>query len=152
MSSDFVILNDWRFQGSSTKIIRSDEGLTLETSAFQIFHGGNFTFINSFDKTKFLFQQRSNWNQTLMKQDVYWDSCLQFSEHPSRFSGFSSLCFRFRFGFAFFFLKRQTIEIIRRIQIFCKSTSRWKDKKVHLEIHLVFCHSFTSWTYNLFTF
>ena len=34
--------------------IRSDEGLTLETSAFQIFHGGNFTFINSFDKTKFL--------------------------------------------------------------------------------------------------
>ena len=33
---------------------RSDEGLTLETSAFQIFHGGNFTFINSFDKTKFL--------------------------------------------------------------------------------------------------
>ena len=35
--------------------IRSDEGLTLETSAFQIFHGGNSTFMNSFDKTKFLF-------------------------------------------------------------------------------------------------
>ena len=35
--------------------IRSDEGLTLETSAFQIFHGGNSTFINSFDKTKFLY-------------------------------------------------------------------------------------------------
>ena len=35
--------------------IRSDEGLTLETSAFQIFHGGNSTFINSFDKTEFLF-------------------------------------------------------------------------------------------------
>ena len=34
--------------------IRSDEGLTLETSAFYIFHGGNSTFINSFDKTKFL--------------------------------------------------------------------------------------------------
>ena len=33
----------------------SDEGLTLETSAFKIFHGGNSTFINSFDKTKFLF-------------------------------------------------------------------------------------------------
>ena len=31
----------------------SDEGLTLETSAFQIFHGGNSTFINSSDKTKF---------------------------------------------------------------------------------------------------
>ena len=35
--------------------VRSDEGLTLETSAFQIFHGGNLTFINSFDKSKFLF-------------------------------------------------------------------------------------------------
>ena len=35
-------------------LTRSDEGLTLETSAFQIFHGGNFSFIrNSFDKTKF---------------------------------------------------------------------------------------------------
>ena len=33
-------------------VIRSDEGLTLETSAFQIFHGGNFTFINSFDKNQ----------------------------------------------------------------------------------------------------
>ena len=33
---------------------RSDEGLTLETSAFEIFHGGNSTFINSFDKTNFL--------------------------------------------------------------------------------------------------
>ena len=29
--------------------IRPDKGLTLETSAFQIFHGGNLTFINSFD-------------------------------------------------------------------------------------------------------
>ena len=33
----------------------SDEGLMLETSAFQIFHGGNSTFINPFHKTKFLF-------------------------------------------------------------------------------------------------
>ena len=41
---------------STSKSLRSDEGLTLETSAFQIFHGGNFTFINSFDKTKFLFR------------------------------------------------------------------------------------------------
>ena len=35
--------------------IRSDQGLTLETSAFQIVHGGNSTFINTFDKTKFSF-------------------------------------------------------------------------------------------------
>ena len=30
------------------------QGLPLETEAFRIFHGGNSTFINSFDKTKFL--------------------------------------------------------------------------------------------------
>ena len=29
-----------------------EEGRTLETSAFQIFHDGNSTFINLFDKTK----------------------------------------------------------------------------------------------------
>ena len=29
------------------------EGLILETSAFQIFHGGNYTFINSFHKINF---------------------------------------------------------------------------------------------------
>ena len=29
----------------------SKEGLTLETSAYQLFHGGNSTFINSFEKT-----------------------------------------------------------------------------------------------------
>ena len=33
--------------------IRSDQELTLETSVFQIFHSGNSTFINSFDKTTF---------------------------------------------------------------------------------------------------
>ena len=32
---------------------RSDEGLMLETSAFQMFHGGNSPFMNSFDKNKF---------------------------------------------------------------------------------------------------
>ena len=36
-------------------MIRSDEGLTLETSAFQIVHGGYSTFINSFDKINFSF-------------------------------------------------------------------------------------------------
>ena len=34
--------------------IRSDEGLTLQTSAFSIFHCGTSTIINSFHKTKFL--------------------------------------------------------------------------------------------------
>ena len=30
-----------------------DERLTHKTSVFQIFHSGNSTFMNSFDKTKF---------------------------------------------------------------------------------------------------
>ena len=34
--------------------IRSNEELTLEKSAFYIFHGGSSAFINSFDKAKFL--------------------------------------------------------------------------------------------------
>ena len=33
--------------------LRSNVGLTLETSVYQRLHGGNSTFINSFDKTKF---------------------------------------------------------------------------------------------------
>ena len=34
--------------------IHSNEGRTLENSGFQIFYDSNSTFINSFDKTKFL--------------------------------------------------------------------------------------------------
>ena len=51
-------MHKWRPKKYSfvfVQINRSDEGLTLETPAFQIFHGGNSAFINSFDKTKFLF-------------------------------------------------------------------------------------------------
>ena len=42
--------------------VRTGAVLTLKKSAFQIFHGGNSTFVNSFDKTKFhtsLFHWRS---------------------------------------------------------------------------------------------
>ena len=35
--------------------LRHNEGFTLETSAFQIFRGGNSTFMNSFDEIQFLF-------------------------------------------------------------------------------------------------
>ena len=47
-------LESWSFELYShpSECIPYDEGLTLETSAFQVFHGGNSTFINSFDKTK----------------------------------------------------------------------------------------------------
>ena len=35
--------------------MRMTEGLTLETSAFQIFYGANLTFISSFNKTTEIF-------------------------------------------------------------------------------------------------
>ena len=50
---------------------RSDEGLTLETSAFLIFHGGNSTFINSFDKTKLLLWMRTLW----FSKPLTWCCC-----------------------------------------------------------------------------
>ena len=34
-------------------LLCSNERLTLETSAYQLFHGSNSTFINSFDKTAY---------------------------------------------------------------------------------------------------
>ena len=43
-----VVLRRW--VSETRKSIRSDEGLTLETSAFQSLYGGQFTFINSVDK------------------------------------------------------------------------------------------------------
>ena len=36
-------------QSSDVLILSSDQVLTLEMSALQIFHGGNSTFTNSFD-------------------------------------------------------------------------------------------------------
>ena len=52
VSEETVVLRRW---GSETrKAIRSDEGLTLETSVFQSLYGGQFTFINSVDKPNFL--------------------------------------------------------------------------------------------------
>ena len=47
-----------KIQISSVKV--NDEGLTLEGSAFQIFQGGNSTFSNSFDKTKFSWDHDQN--------------------------------------------------------------------------------------------
>ena len=43
------------FSSVSPSSIRSDEELTLEMSAFQIFHRGNSTFIDPFDRTKFAY-------------------------------------------------------------------------------------------------
>ena len=54
--------------------IRADERLTLETSAFQIVHGGNSTFNNTFDKTKFsCYDALSNdvvFNNTYIKNEI----------------------------------------------------------------------------------
>ena len=42
-----------------------DNGLTLETSGFRIFHSGNLTFIKLFDKTKII-----NFNNLLIGYHV----------------------------------------------------------------------------------
>ena len=48
-----LIKPNYQHERFQALLIHSDEGLMLETPAFLIFHSGNFTFINSFDKTKF---------------------------------------------------------------------------------------------------
>ena len=54
--------------------VRSDKGLTLETLALRIFHGGNSTFIDSFDKTKFVFHSTTDVvPQFLEKQEIHFD-------------------------------------------------------------------------------
>ena len=49
VSKETVVLRRW-----GSKTIRSDEGLTLETSAFRISVRWPIYIINSVDKTKFL--------------------------------------------------------------------------------------------------
>ena len=51
VSEETVVLRRW--VSETRKSIRSDEGLTLETSTFQSLYGGQFTFINSVDKPNF---------------------------------------------------------------------------------------------------
>ena len=54
--------------------VRSDKGLTLETLALRIFHDGNSTFIDSFDKTKFVFHSTTDVvPQFLEKQEIHFD-------------------------------------------------------------------------------
>ena len=51
VSKEYVVLRRW--ESGHENLIRSDEGLTIETPTFQLFHGSNSTFISSCDKTKF---------------------------------------------------------------------------------------------------
>ena len=62
--------------------IRSDKGPTLATLAFQIFHGGNSTFIKSFDKTKLLFHSSTDVvPQFLKKQEIHLDETFSTVDH-----------------------------------------------------------------------
>ena len=49
----------------------SDKGLKFETLAFQIFHRGDSTFINSFDKTKFSCL-KARWTRINVTSCVCW--------------------------------------------------------------------------------
>ena len=60
VSKETVVLRRWgssiqKFGQSESNWIRSDEGLTLETSAFRISVRWPIYIINSVDKTKFLY-------------------------------------------------------------------------------------------------
>ena len=62
--------------------IRSDKGPTLATLAFQIFYGGNSTFIESFDKTKLLFHSSTDVvPQFLKKQEIHFDETFSSVDH-----------------------------------------------------------------------
>ena len=61
---------------SSHSVASSDEGLTLETAAFHIFHAGNSTFINSFDSCFTLpptphYSFLSNWKFALYHKRLF---------------------------------------------------------------------------------
>ena len=62
--------------------VRSDKRLTLETSAFQIFHRGNSTFINTFHKTKFSFHSSTDVGaQLLEKLEIFFDETFARVDH-----------------------------------------------------------------------
>ena len=62
--------------------VRSDKGFSLATLAFQIFHSGNSTFINSFDKTKFLFHTSTDVvPQFLKKLEIHFDETFSSVDH-----------------------------------------------------------------------
>ena len=62
--------------------VRSDKRLTRETSAFQIFHRGNSTFVNSFHKTKFVFHSSTDVvAQFLEKLEILFDETFSRVDH-----------------------------------------------------------------------
>ena len=71
-------------------IKRSDKGLTLKTSAFRIFHGGNSIFINSFDK--FLFHSFTDVvPHFLEKLEIHFDERFSSVDHALKFDGRNSI-------------------------------------------------------------
>ena len=72
--------------------VRSDKGLTLGTLAFQIFHGGYSTSINSVDKTKFLSHSSTDVvPQFLEKQDIHFDETFSSVDHALKIAKRNSM-------------------------------------------------------------
>ena len=78
-----------KVQISSVRV--SDEGLTLEASAFQIFQGGNSTFTNSFDKTKFSWDQ-NGLIAAAKDAFTYWYSISTHRENAKRHEILHDMC------------------------------------------------------------
>ena len=72
--------------------IRSNKGLTLETLAFQIFPGGNSTFINSFDKAEVLFHSSTDVvPQFPEKQEIHFDETFSSADQALKIAERNSM-------------------------------------------------------------
>ena len=119
-------------QQCTTFFILSDKGLTLETSAFLIFHGSNAPFIISLNTTKF------SWNR-------FWPHvCIMWTEWASQQCHMMSVYFlkisvHLRFCFCFSLTQRE-IKIHTFMVLFFDYRFYVKFQPMTLCWHNVWCH------------
>ena len=78
MKQKIVLSNELRVDKGS---LWQKAMLTLEALAFWIFHGGNSTFMNSFDKKKSLFHSLFHWRSTTVSRETrnpFWWNVFKF--------------------------------------------------------------------------
>ena len=93
-------------------LVAFDKGLTPETSAFQIFRNGNSTFINLFDKTKFLYNHLCLFSGPVKSLSSFKSKCkLPDYNIWLRFCAFLFFSL-FRIRFTFFAFSRRVREAI----------------------------------------
>ena len=90
MKQKIVLSNELRVDKGS---LWQKAMLTLEALAFWIFHGGNSTFMNSFDKQNLCFIHSSTdvVPQFLEKLEIYFDETFSSLDHVSKIGGRNSI-------------------------------------------------------------